>query len=102
MANNLACNPLVVDTAAATDLAIEVTGRAGGVVRLGGLTWANGTAADDGAVIEDAAGHVIWEDKWGGASVNLEGHNVVFSPPLWVHGLAVTTLDGGTLYINVG
>lgn len=95
MANDITNNPLVLDTAAATDIitnlmhitAIKFTVDAGGT-------------DNDTCVLENKVGKVIYEEI-----LNIVTSGVVqappmnFVPPLAVNGLRCTTLSGGKVYV---
>lgn len=90
MANLMAQNPWVVDTAGAGLIA---TGR----VRPFTIRWVGATTAGHKCVVKDAAGEVKWEDVASGANYVTEGRIEID----W-NGVAVTTLDSGKLYIEHG
>ena len=94
MANELTCNPLVIDTAAATTVVsgyLQIQ-----AIRL--VDTGNDIADSDSVVVTNAAGKVIWRHHvtTPGMIANVQ---TVFPKPINVKGLIVSTLTHGTLYV---
>ena len=95
MANDLTCNPLVIDTAAATAIIDNV-------FQIKTIKWTvdNGGADNDTVVLKNKAGKVIYEEILNiVTSGSVQAPPISFSPPLTVNGLIAETLSGGTVYI---
>ena len=80
-------NPLIVDTADATAV---VTGN----MEITGIRWVGATTAAHTAILQNAAGVVVW-------SAIISAANLVHESllPFRTKGLKVPTLGSGTLYI---
>ena len=98
MANDLTCNPLVIDTAAATAIL-------SGYLDITNIRWVdynNDIADGDQAVVNNAASKTIWETRCTatGAGVPLDVKDETAFPfGLQVKGLIVPTLTHGKVYI---
>jgi hypothetical protein len=97
MANIVDQNPLILDTAAATNV---VTGD----LAITKIRWVFGNPPADGdsVVLKDAAGKTIYTDTVqdvGTAAVQVVSADCNFIPPLEKKGLAITTLTDGVVYI---
>ena len=86
MANDITGNPWVIDTAG---------GIFSGEVRIDRVAWKNATTLNHTVLIQDAAGHTIFEDFASGATYNTsEPRGRVYV------GVTVTTLQSGKLYVS--
>lgn len=95
MANDLTCNPLVLDTA---DAGVIVNN----LIRIKALKWTvdNGGADNDTCVLTDKKGKVVYEEILNiVTSGPVQAPPINFSPPLNVNGLIMLTLSGGKLYV---
>lgn len=98
MANDLTCNPLVVDTAAATAIL-------SGHFKITNIRWVdtgNDIADADRATLKNSAGKIIWDalnTTVGVGTTTQPGGESTFFPPLGVAGLICSALTHGTLYI---
>jgi hypothetical protein len=79
-----------LDTAAVIDT---------GIVHVANLIWDSPTAAEDDIVIEDNGGNLIWEMKAiaGGTGITYER-----SINAACNGFNLSTIDSGTLYVQIG
>src|SRR5262245_25073015 len=94
MANDLSSNPLVLDTAAGTDILA-----ANAPVKIKKLRWVvlTGGVAADTCVLTNSAGKVIWECANQGALANFN-LETDFGPGHKVLGLKLPTIARGKLY----
>ena len=98
MANDLTCNPLVIDTAAATAIL------SGGLL-ITNIRWVdsgNDIADGDQAILHNAASKVIWEARCttvGAGTTTPPAAETSFAVPLHVMGLIAPTLTHGKLYV---
>jgi len=98
MSNTLTSNPIIVDTAAATVLLT-------GPLNITKIRWYDSgadIAEGDSAVVQDAAGNVIWAHRMGGVGTVADLVPPVessFIPGHRSSGLLVPTLTHGTLHI---
>src|SRR3990167_7265739 len=96
MANNLGGNPWIVDTAAATDLTVTAFGQSTRI-KIKSIRWsAEGAAAGNNAIVQDAAGRKIW-GGWAAGSDYSDAGRVGD----WVSGRVVRTMDAGTVFITL-
>jgi hypothetical protein len=98
MANNLTGNPVIVDTAAATPLLT-------GMLNITKIRWWDSgadIAEGDSAIVQDAAGAVVWSHRAGGIGTVADLVPPVesnFVPGHAIKGLLIPTLTHGTLHI---
>jgi hypothetical protein len=99
MANNLTWNPLIVDTAAATNL----TSSRLSIVKIRWVPNLGTPTAEDVATIKDKTGHIIWTHKH--AQIGVVNNTIFpdqtddFTLPVVCDGLIVDALSSGTIYI---
>lgn len=95
MANEITGNPLILDTAAATDVIANLM-----LITAVKFTVDSGGTDNDTCVLTDKNGKVIYEEI-----LNIVTSGVVqappmnFVPPLPSNGLRCTTLSGGKVYV---
>lgn len=87
MSNVLTQSPLIIDTAAVTILKT-------GPICIDVIRWVGATTAAHTAVVQDAAGNVIWASH--APTTNHTEESVLEK---WFNGLAAPTLASGKLYI---
>lgn len=94
MANDISCNPLVLDTAAATVVVSNV-------FKIQSIVWVdsgNDMADGDQAILQNKAGKVIWERRL--TTPGMIGDlQQTFPEPFPVNGLIVPTLTHGKVYV---
>jgi len=99
MANSLGTNPVIVDTAQATKL---LSGPLN-IIKIRWVDTGNDIADGDQAIIQDAAGAVVWQHRIStvaaGTDVQKPGAESDFHPSFRSSGLLVPTLTHGTLYL---
>ncbi len=87
MANSLASNPYVFDTAGATS-AVPIA------VSLHAIIYSGNTGGDVVSLRDSSAGNILFE-----LTDNTAPVTITFSPPVPVDGLYVETLTAGTLIV---
>lgn len=95
MANDITCNPIVIDTPAATTIVsnmIHVT-----CIRL--VDSANDIADGDQAIVNNVAGKTIWEHRTTTPGMIGGDMQTQFVPSLPVAGLVCPTLTHGKVYV---
>lgn len=94
MANDITCNPIIIDTAATTEIVtnlIHVTH-----IRL--VDSGNDIADADQAILQNSAGKVVWEHRVTAPGM-VADMQTAFVPSLAVRGLICPTLTHGKVYV---
>ena len=95
MANDITNNPLVLDTAAATDVIANL-------IRITAIKFTVDAAGTDNdtCVLTDKVGKVIYEEILNVATSGvLQAPPMTFCEPLKSNGLRCTALSGGKVYV---
>ena len=91
MANDIAANPIIIDTAGASALTAFT-------FIATKIRWVSGTTAGHQAIVQNGNSIVKFKAEATGANYTESEH---FDPPLIFDGLIVPTLGSGTIYIYV-
>lgn len=89
MPNNLAGNPLYIDTASSS----EVTGS----LRIQSFHWAGGTSNAHILVLKDSNSRQVFDAAWGSTTAR----NTLYPEGLKTSGIQVTTIQSGRVYVNL-
>ena len=62
--------------------------------------WWEASAADDDLLVDDLGGNTVWKQRGIAGDANASFIYVWHGTPGIINGLTITTIDGGTLYVQ--
>lgn len=89
MANDISGNPLIIDTAAATNVWPQ-----GGNLNVRHFEFVDYAAGTDNVIVTDRNGRRVWS-----ANGTADLDNIISQEIGWIRGLIVPTLSSGKLYV---